>query len=117
MVAVRFEGTGAEIAALPDEPARLRETASDAADAGDYERAAAAYTKLLQLGPSSMNQVIYLTSRGQARLEGRDYEAAIADFEAALRVVDYPAVRELLEEAHARKAAALRGRFDEAVAP
>ena len=50
-----------------------------------------------------MNTVIYLASRGQVHLDRRDFDAAIADFETALDVVDYPAVRQLLEEALDRR--------------
>ena len=110
-VTVIFEGTGAEVEPLPDEPAALAAAARDASDAGDFDRARAAYTRLLELGPNRMNQVIYRASRGQIAMEVRDYDAAIADYEAALAVIDYPAVRDLLEEAHARKAAAMRGEF------
>jgi hypothetical protein len=43
-----------------------------------------------------------------------DFDSAIGDFEAALLVVDYPAVRDALEEAHARKKRAMRGEFESA---
>lgn len=112
-VTVVFEGTGAEVAPLPADPSALAAAAADAADAGDYDRALEAYTRLLASGPNRMNTVIYLATRGQLHLSLRDYDAAIADFETALEVVDYPAVRELLEEAHARKKAAMRGEFED----
>ena len=112
-VTVVFEGTGAEQEPLPEDPSALAAAAADAADAGDHERAVLAYTKLLAMKPSRMNQVIYLATRGQLHLSVRDYDAAIGDFESALEVVDYPAVRDLLEEAHARKAAARRGQFQD----
>ena len=116
-VTVIFEGTGAEVAPLPSDPAALSRAARDAADAGDLDRAVAAYEKLLELGPSNMNRVIYLAERGMLQLDRRDFDAAIADFEAALAVIDYPAVRDLLEDAHARKRAALRGEIDPPPAP
>jgi len=112
-VTVVFERGAAEGAPLPSDPSQLAAAAADAADAGDFERAIEAYGRLLAGHPNRMNQVIYLASRGQVYLELRDYEAAIADFETALGVVDYPAVRELLEDAYARQSAALRGEFGE----
>ena len=51
-----------------------------------------------------MYRVIYLASRGQLYVKQKDYDGAIADYEAALRVVDYPAVRDLLKEVEALKA-------------
>jgi zinc protease len=112
-VEVVFEGTGEPVEPLPDEPDALARAAQDALDAGDHQRAIDAYTKLLAGRQSRMNTVIYLTERGSIHLALRDHDAAIADFERALAVVDYPAVRTLLEEAHARKRAALRGEFSE----
>lgn len=110
-VTVVFEGTGAEIAPLPTDPEALRTAAAEAADSGDYQRAIEAYTRLLAMKPNRMNTVIYLATRGQVHLELRAFDAAIADFEEALAVVDYPAVRDLLEEALTRKEAAMRGEF------
>lgn len=111
-VTVVFEGTGAPVAPLPTETGALATAAREAAQSGDVERALAAYTALLAKKPNKMNTVIYLAERGGLRMDARDFDGAIADFEQALDVVDYPAVRDLLEEAHARKAAAMRGEFD-----
>lgn len=112
-VTVIFEGRGGEFEPLPQDAAGLTRAAREAADAGDRERAIAAYTALLKKHPNRMNTVIYLAERGMLRLDGRDFDGAIADFEQALAVVDYPAVRDMLEEAHARKRAASRGNFGE----
>ena len=107
-----FEGTGAPIVALPDDAPGLLEAASQAEETGDYNRAIEAYTRLLALKPDRMNTVIQLATRGQYFLELNDFDAAIADFEAALKVVEYPRVRALLEETEARKARAMRGEFE-----
>ena len=112
-VTVVFEGTGAEVQPLPTDPEALRTAAAEAADSGDYQRAIEAYTHLLAMKPNRMNTVIYLATRGQVHLELRAFDSAIADFEEALAVVDYPAVRDLLAEALTRKEAAMRGEFDD----
>lgn len=110
---VIFRGTGEDEAPLPDDVEGLQEAAMAAAETGNLDRAIAAYGKLLAKGPNRMNTVIFYYERGALLLEQKDFDAAIADFEAALKVVDYPAVREILEEAHARKARAMRGDFGE----
>jgi len=97
--AVLFAGSGQPPPPLPEDRGELQQAAQDAASAGDLDRAVAAYTRLLEGKPSKMYTVIFLASRGQVRVEQKDYDAAIADFEQALQVVDYPAVRDLLEEA------------------
>ncbi|MGB0951681.1 MAG: insulinase family protein [Planctomycetota bacterium] len=108
---VVFLGTGVEEAPLPEDVEGLQEAAMQAAETGNFDRAIAAYGKLLEMGPNRMNTVIFYYERGALLLEQKNFDDAIADFEAALKVVDYPAVREILEEAHARKARAMRGDF------
>jgi zinc protease len=88
---------------LPTETAALAKFAQDAGEAGEYQLAVAAYTELLSRKPNKMNTVIYLATRGQLHMDKEDWDAAIADFEHALTVVDYPAVRDLLQEAKRRK--------------
>jgi zinc protease len=100
-----FEAKGEPPPPLPEDPHALAKAAEEAESAGDYDRAIDAYTRLLQTKPNKMNTVIYLATRGQIHLEKRDYAAAIGDFEDALKVVDYPAVRDLLEEARRRQLA------------
>jgi zinc protease len=104
-VVVHF--TAAEDAAaareLPTESAALAKFAQDAGEAGEYQLAVAAYTELLSRKPNKMNTVIYLATRGQLHMDKEDWDATIADFEEALAVVDYPAVRDLLQEAKRRK--------------
>lgn len=105
-VVVHF--TAAEDAAaareLPADTKALAKFAQDAGEAGEYQLAVAAYTELLSRKPNNMNTVIYLATRGQLHMDHEDLDAAIADFEEALTVVDYPAVREMLKEAKRRKA-------------
>ena len=100
--------TAAEDAAaareLPADTKELAKFAQDAGEAGEYQLAVAAYTELLNRKPNRMNTVIYLATRGQLHMDHEDWDAAITDFEEALAVVDYPAVRELLKEARRRKA-------------
>jgi tetratricopeptide (TPR) repeat protein len=88
---------------LPTETAALAKFAQDAGEAGEYQLAVTAYTELLSRKPNKMNTVIYLATRGQLHMDKEDWDAAIADFEQALGVVDYPAVRDLLKEAKRRK--------------
>jgi zinc protease len=88
---------------LPTETAALAKFAQDAGEAGEYQLAVAAYTELLARKPNKMNTVIYLATRGQLHMDKEDWDAAITDFEFALTVVDYPAVRDLLQEAKRRK--------------
>ncbi|MFT4538728.1 MAG: zinc protease [Planctomycetota bacterium] len=112
-VTVVFQGTGAASKPLPASVSGLYKAAVEAAEVGDYERALEAYGRMLASKPNKMNTVIYLASRGQVYLEVKDFDSAIADFEAALEVIDYPAVRELLEDTLIRKKAAMRGEFEE----
>ncbi len=106
-VEVRFVGTGAEFEPLPDDQSELHRAADAATQAGDLDRAVAAYTKLLSLELSKMNQVIALASRGKVRMQQREYRAAIGDFDRALELIDYPDLHELLEEARALEAGEL----------
>ena len=98
VVAVTFLGIGEaadEAFALPEDPTELAAFAQDASEAGDYGAAIAAYERLLELGADRMNAVIYGYYLGTLKRETGDLEGALADLEAALEVVDYPAVREL----------------------
>jgi predicted Zn-dependent peptidase len=107
-VSVRFEGTGIEMTPLPEEPRELLRAAVEAMEAGELERSVAAFTKLLARGPNKMNQAIYLSSRGQVRMQQRDYTGAIRDFESALELIYYPDLQDLLEEARALEAGVTR---------
>ena len=103
-VTVRFDGTGRELEPLPEKKTELHRAADEATQAGNLDRAAAAYTKLLSLELSKMSRVIALASRGKVRMRQREYRAAIRDFESALELVDYPDLHELLDEARALEA-------------
>lgn len=105
LVAVTFVGSGelesGEGLVLPEDPSELAAFAQDASEAGDYASAIAAYERLLELGPDRMNAVIYGFYLGTLKRESGDLVGALADLEAALEVVDYPAVRELADEIRA----------------
>ena len=101
---MRFEGTGGELQPLPDDPGELHRAADEATKAGDLDWAVAAYTKLLSLEIGEMSRVIALASRGKVRMQQREYGDAIRDFECALELIDYPDLRELLDEARALEA-------------
>jgi predicted Zn-dependent peptidase len=99
VVAIDFKAGAAAASPLPSGRRALMAAAQEAVAAGQLDRAIEAYTKLLAMKSSRMYQVIYLAERGQVRMKQKDYAAAIKDFEAALAIVDYPAVRDLLKEA------------------
>jgi zinc protease len=83
---------------LSDDPEELAAFAQDASEAGDTAGAIAAYEKLLTMNPGRMNSVIYGFYLGSLKRDAGDLEGALVDLEAALEVVDYPAVRELADE-------------------
>ncbi len=84
---------------LPEGTEALATYAQEAMEGGEYQKAVVAYTELLNRKPNKMNTVIYLYYRGSLHMDHKNYDEAIADFETALKVVDYPAVRDALEEA------------------
>ncbi len=98
-VTVVFEASKTPAKPLPNGVRNLQLAAEEAQGAGDLDRAIAAYTKLLQLKTSKMYKVIFLAERGQIRVNQKDYKGAIHDYESALAVINYPAVRDLLVEA------------------
>ncbi len=98
-VTVVFKSSNATPKPLPNNPHALQTAAEEAVESGDLDRAIAAYTRLLKAKPNRMFKVIYLSSRGQVRVQQSDYQGAIDDYEQALEVIDYPAVRDLLREA------------------
>lgn len=106
-VSVLFTGTGAALAPFPDDDHALLRAAVEAVQAGNYDWAIAAFSEALIRNPSKMNQVITLGDRGQTYLKVRNFNAAIADFERALELYDYPDLHDLLDEARARKAGLL----------
>jgi tetratricopeptide (TPR) repeat protein len=94
-----FESTGVATKPLPTDLSQLSRAAQEAEAAGDLDRAILAYTRLLEAGPNKMFTMIYRADRGQLYVKKKDYDGAIRDYEAALRVMEYPAVRKLLDEA------------------
>lgn len=102
---IRFEPTDPSLAArpLPDDAEALQHLAEEAAESGELDRAIAAYEKLLAKNPNRMWTVIYLYEVGALRLRLHDLAGARRDLERALALVDYPAVRELLDEVAAQE--------------
>lgn len=100
-VVVHFSRSSEAVAEieLPKDTAALATYAQEAMEGGEYQKAVVAYTELLNRKPNKMNTVIYLYYRGSLHMDHKNYDEAIADFETALKVVDYPAVRDALEEA------------------
>ncbi len=87
---------------LPEEREELTEFARRAAASGDRALAVAAYERLLEGTESSMWQVIFLYEMAAQRMDQGDLEGADRDLRRALALVDYPAVRQLLEEVERR---------------
>ncbi len=111
-VTVTFKGTGEDVKPLPESADELQAEASAAVETGDYARAIEAYTLILALKKDPMSQIINYTERGSIHLEMKNYDAAIADFEAGLTYYDYPAVADMLEDTIAQKKRAMRGLVD-----
>ena len=111
-VTIRFKGTG-KVIELPEDTKALSKFAADASESGKYEEAIAAYSRLLEKKPNAMFRVIYLASRGQVFLATKQYDEAIADFETAISLSEYPALPPLLEDAKRLKAGA-RARVEDA---
>jgi predicted Zn-dependent peptidase len=109
---ITFAGSG-EVRTLPDQPRALADFAADAQESGQHADAIEAYSRLLKGKLNAMYRIIYLASRGQVYLDTRDYDAAIADFEAAMKLSDYPALPPLLEEAQRLKAESMTRRVTE----
>jgi tetratricopeptide (TPR) repeat protein len=109
-VTVTFKGTGEEVKPLPSGYQELQAAAAAANEVGDFARAIEAYTRILKIKKDPMSQIINLTERGVIHLELKNYDAAIADFEAGLTYYDYPAVADMLRDAIAQKKRAMRGR-------
>jgi tetratricopeptide (TPR) repeat protein len=89
------------VAELPTDKEGLYQMGLAAAESGDLVRAIAAFEGLLALGANDMNTVIYRYTLGDLNFSRRDYAEARRHLEAGLAVIDYPALRELLEEVNA----------------
>ena len=98
---IRFLPDEAALAELPTDKAGLRQAGMAAAESGDLVRAIAAFERLLDLGANQMNTVIYRYTLGELNYNLRRYDEARRQLEAGLAVVDYPALRDLLDEVNA----------------
>ncbi|MAA80272.1 MAG: hypothetical protein CL916_13540 [Deltaproteobacteria bacterium] len=87
-----------EVGEIPDDPKKLNEAAELAQNSGDLSRAIACYQRLLELKPSKINSVIYHYYLGHLYLESGDKNQAKKALLKGLAIVDYPALRELLNE-------------------
>ena len=86
-------------------PALLFGLAFPAATAsGDLERAITAYERLIELGPGRVDLVIYRYYLGSLHHRQGRLERAREELLAGLEVVEYPALRELLEKVDAELA-------------
>ncbi len=83
---------------LPEDPLELQHIAEEATASGELDRAIAAYEKLLLHNPGKMWTVIYLYEAASVRVRAGDLTGARHDLERGLALVDYPALRELLDE-------------------
>lgn len=92
------------LADLPEDKQGLLDAGTAAMESGDLLRAIAAYERLLALGANPMNTVIYRYTLGDLYFRLRRYEDARRELEAGLAVIDYPALRELLDEVNAAAA-------------
>lgn len=88
---------------LPEGREELLEFARRAAASGSRALAVAAYERLLEGTQSPMWQVIHLYEMAAQRMEQGDLDGAERDLERALGIVDYPAVRQLLQEIELRR--------------
>ncbi|MFN7956596.1 MAG: pitrilysin family protein [bacterium] len=97
---VRFVPTDANAARqpLPSDPRELQRVAEEADASGELDRAIDAYQRLLAQQPSKMWTVIYLYELGSLRMRLGDLAGARRDLERGLALVDYPALRELLDD-------------------
>lgn len=98
---IRFLANDDLLAELPTDKQGLYEAGLAAAEGGDLTRAVAAYEALLALGANDMNTVIYRYTLGELNFRLRQYAEARRHLEAGLAVIDYPALRELLQEVNA----------------
>lgn len=96
-LALSFQPTGENLP-LPTDVEGLRKAAEEASASGELERAIEAYTKLIELGPGRVNLVIYRYSLGSLNRQLGRLEEAKKQLLAGLKVIEYPALRELLEK-------------------
>ncbi len=97
---IRFTPTDPNAARkpFPADPRELQHLAEEATASGELDRAVAAYERLLAAQPNKMWTVIYLYELGSLRMRLGDLAGARHDLERGLALVEYPALRELLDE-------------------
>ena len=83
---------------LPTDAKALGEAAQLAQNSGDLSRAIACYNKLLELKPGKINSVIYHYYLAHLHLESGDKVRAKSHLQQGLDIVEYPALREMLNE-------------------
>lgn len=98
---LRYQPDEAGLAALPSDRDALHAAGIAAAESGDLARAIAAFERLLSLTTDDMNVVIYRYTLGDLNFRLRRHGEARRHLEAGLAVIDYPALRELLEQVDA----------------
>ena len=87
-----------EIGDIPTDPKELSSMAQIAMESGDILRAIICYEKLLDSNPGKINLVIYHYYLGNLYLEIGDKQKAKKYLLDGLAIVEYPALRQLLEE-------------------
>ena len=105
---VRFVPSREGDVEIPEKLEELLDFARRAAASGDRALAIAAYERLLENAREPMWQVIHLYEMAALRMDQGDLDGAERDLERALTIVDYPAVRQLIEEV-ARRRVGVRG--------
>ncbi|MCA8925689.1 MAG: insulinase family protein, partial [Planctomycetes bacterium] len=100
-----IKATG-EVLPLPSDREGLKQAAEAAATSGDLDRAIAAYEKLLELQPGRIDLVIYRYTLGALNRDLGKLEEARRHLVEGLKVVEYPALRELLTKVDAELKAA-----------
>ena len=103
-ITLRWQATGPAAAPLPEDKPGLKAAAEAAEASGDLPRAIAAYERLLTLQPGRIDLVIYRYQLGALHRQRGELTRAREHLLAALEVVEYPAVRELLNEVEAELA-------------
>jgi predicted Zn-dependent peptidase len=96
-VDITYEPTG-KLVPLPDDVAGLKKAASEAQGSGELERAIKAYEKLLTLKIGRVDRVIFHYSLGSINRRLGRLKVARDQLIAGLKVVEYPALRDLLQK-------------------
>ncbi|MEM9174436.1 MAG: insulinase family protein [Myxococcota bacterium] len=99
---VRFEPDGSRAAedplALPEDPEALAEFAERAIDSGDVDAAVRAYARMAERSQDMRVRVIALYTLAEVERQRGNLAEARTALVSALEIVEYPAVRALLDE-------------------